>query len=129
MVFFVPLIYWWALRFLPTLGYCKLWEHCAKWNNLGSERQIPYDLTCKWNLINKTNKQAKYNQRHWNKEQTDSNQKGRRGITGKMRKGCQVTCIKDTWTKPKAGRIEGGRWGWLGWLRGKWRQLCLNNNK
>ena len=23
-----------------------------------------YDLTFKWNLINKTNKQAKYNQRH-----------------------------------------------------------------
>ena len=51
-------------------------EHYAKWNKPGSEGQIPYDLTCKWNLINKTNKQAKYNQRHWNKEQTDSNQKG-----------------------------------------------------
>ena len=25
------------------------------------------------------------------------------------------TCIKDTWTKPKGGRIEGGRWGWLEW--------------
>ena len=25
----------------------------------GGERQIPYDLTCKWNLINKTNKWAK----------------------------------------------------------------------
>ena len=35
--------------------------------------EIPYDLTYKWNLITKTNKQAKYNQRHWNKEQTDSN--------------------------------------------------------
>ena len=23
-------------------------------------------------------------------------------------------CIKDTWTKPKAGRIKGGRWGLLG---------------
>ena len=23
------------------------------------------------------------------------------------------TCIKDTWTKPKGGRIEGERWGWL----------------
>ena len=29
----------------------------------GGERQIPYDLTYKWNLINKTNKHAKYNQR------------------------------------------------------------------
>ena len=26
----------------------------------------PYDLTFNWNLINKTNKQAKYNQRPWN---------------------------------------------------------------
>ena len=27
-------------------------------------KDILYDLTYKWNLINKTNKQAKYNQRH-----------------------------------------------------------------
>ena len=33
------------------------------WNKAGGERQIPYDLTCKWNIINKINKQAKYNQR------------------------------------------------------------------
>ena len=33
---------------------------------------------------------------------------------GGMGKGCQGTCIKDTWTKPKGDRIEGGRWGWLG---------------
>ena len=41
-------------------------KNYAKWYKPGSERQIPYDLTFKWNLINKTNKQAKYNQRHWN---------------------------------------------------------------
>ena len=41
-------------------------EHYAKWNKPRGEGQIPYDLTYKWNLINKTNKQAKYNQRHWN---------------------------------------------------------------
>ena len=34
-------------------------EHYAEWNKPGSERQIPCDLTYKWNLINKTNKQAK----------------------------------------------------------------------
>ena len=57
-------------------------EHYAKWNKLGGERKIPCDLTYKWNLINKTNKEVKYNQRHWNKEQIDGNQKGRgRGIT------------------------------------------------
>ena len=47
-------------------------------------------------------------------------------------KGCEGTCIKDTWTNPKVGRIEGGRWAWVGWGRGvgrKWRQLYLNNNK
>ena len=36
-------------------------EHYAKLNKPASERQIPYDLTYKWNLINKTDKQAKYN--------------------------------------------------------------------
>ena len=37
-------------------------EHYAKWSKPGGERQIPYDLMYKWNLINKT----VYNQRHWN---------------------------------------------------------------
>ena len=32
-------------------------EYYAKWNEPGGERQIPYDLTFKWNLINKTTKQ------------------------------------------------------------------------
>ena len=54
-------------------------EHYAQWNKPGSERQIPYDLTYSGKLINKTNKQAKYNQKHWNKEQTDSNQRGGAG--------------------------------------------------
>ena len=36
-------------------------EHCAK---PGSEGQIPYDLTYKWNLINKRKKQAKSNPKH-----------------------------------------------------------------
>ena len=52
-------------------------KHYDKWNKPGGERQIPYDLIYKWNLIKKkTIKQAKYNQGHWNKEQTDSNQTG-----------------------------------------------------
>ena len=38
-------------------------KHYAKRNKPGSERQIPYDFTFNRNLINKTNKQAKYNQR------------------------------------------------------------------
>ena len=60
-------------------------EYFAKWNKPGGERQIPYDLTYKWNLIIKTNKQAKYNQRHWNWEQPDSDQRGE----GKRVKGLQ----------------------------------------
>ena len=36
----------------------------AKSNKQGSARQIPYDLTYKWNLINKTNKQPKCCQRY-----------------------------------------------------------------
>ena len=49
-----------------------------------------------------------------------------------MGEGFSGTDIKDTWTNPKRGRIEGGRWGWLGWgqvVGGKQRQLYLNNNK
>ena len=34
-------------------------EHYAKWNKSGGEREMPYNLTYKWNLINKTNKQAR----------------------------------------------------------------------
>ena len=25
------------------------------------------------------------------------------------------TSIKDRWTKPKWRKIQGGKWGWLGW--------------
>ena len=39
-------------------------EHYAKWNKLGGEGQIPYDLTFNWNIINKRKKQTKYHQRH-----------------------------------------------------------------
>ena len=41
-------------------------------------------------------------------------------------------CIKDTWTKPRGVGIREGKWGWLGLggvVRGKCRQLYLNNNK
>ena len=33
-------------------------------------------------------------------------------------KGCQGTCVKDTWTKPKGSGTEGGRLGFVG--RGEW---------
>ena len=40
------------------------WNLINKTNKQGGEREIPYDLIYKFNLINKTSKQAKYNQRH-----------------------------------------------------------------
>ena len=52
----------------PSQSMDRTEEHYAKWNKPGSERQIAYDFAYKWNLINKTNNQAKYNQRHWNKK-------------------------------------------------------------
>ena len=64
--------------------------HYAKWNEPGSERQIPYDLTYNWNLINKMNKQAKYKQRHWNWDQATVTRGERGGDTeGKRVKGLQ----------------------------------------
>ena len=40
-----------------TLTFCEsmngLGEHYAKWNKPVSERQIPYDLTYMWNLMDK----------------------------------------------------------------------------
>ena len=73
--------------------------------------------------MNKTNKQAKYNQRHGNKEQTDSNQRGGGGNNeGKKGNVHQGTCIKDPWAKPKGGRTEGGKWGWIGWRKAEGRK-------
>ena len=61
-------------------------EHYTKWDKPGGERQIPYNLTYKRNLINKTNKWAKQNQRLGNKKQSDSDQRGTgRGTTGERR--------------------------------------------
>ena len=40
------------------------------------DKEIPYDVSYKWKLISKTSEQAKHNQSHGNKEQTDSNQRG-----------------------------------------------------
>ena len=83
--------------------------HYAKWNKPGRERQIPYDLTHKWNLINNTHKQAKCKQRHWNKEQTDSNQRG--GVTGGRRGRFIKERIQSTHGQSKGGlewRVGGG---------------------
>ena len=59
-------------EFLPFVTACmELESVMLSENEPGGERQIPYDFTYKWILINKRNKLAKYNESHWNKEQTD----------------------------------------------------------
>ena len=91
-------------------------EHYAKWNKPGGERQMPYDHTYKWNLMNKTNKWAKWNQRHGNKEQTDSDQ--REGVGGCQEEegegSSQRTYIMDPRTKTTGGggglNVGGGVW-------------------
>ena len=60
----------------PSQQHGWNWRALFKCNKPGSEIEIQYDLTYKWNPINKMNKQAKYNQRHGNNEQTDSYQTG-----------------------------------------------------
>ena len=56
--------YYVAERKKELLPFATAWmdldgEHYAKWNKPGGETQIPYDLTYRWNLINRTNEQAK----------------------------------------------------------------------
>ena len=50
---------------------------------------------------------------------------GGREEWGEKGEGFSGTCVKDTWTKPKGARIEGGRWGCLVCrvVGEKWRQL------
>ena len=47
---------------------------------------------------------------------------------GEGEKGCQGTCIKDTWTKPR-GRVEVGERGGFGWGGGEgWGENAGNCN-
>ena len=62
------------------------------------------------NLINKTNKRVKWNQRHEKKNKlTVTRGEGRGCNRGKKQKDHKGTCIKDPWTKTIRGRIECGR--------------------
>ena len=56
-------------------------EHYAKGNKPVRETQIPYDLTYRWNLMNKGNSQTELTPRH--REQTDDCQmRGGGGLGG-----------------------------------------------
>ena len=62
--------------------------------------------------MNKTNKQAKYNQRHGNKEKPDSNQRRKgRGIIGE---GTSRNMYKGHLDKAEEGKFEDGRKEWVG---------------
>ena len=79
--------------------------------------QIPYDLTFNRNLINKTNKQAKYNQDTEIENRLTVTRRREEGISGEKGKGFAGAIIKDTWIITrgcwKQGR-EVGRAGVLG---------------
>ena len=80
---------------------------------------MSYDLTCKWNLINKTNKGAKYNERMEIKnklamtrgEGGEDNRKEGEVSSRNMYKG---PTDKDNRV---GGKIECGRLGWVEWRR------------
>ena len=86
-------------------------EHYAKWNKPGGKGQIPYDLTFNWNLINKTNKQAKYNQRYWIKNNLTVTRGEVGGDNGG--KSCQEL-LKGHMDKTKDGRKQGREVGMAG---------------
>ena len=74
---------------------------------------MPYDLTSEWNVVNKTSKQKITRDIEIRNKLTVTRGEETKGLTGERKrgKGRQGTCIKDLWTKPKVGRIEGGRCG------------------
>ena len=89
-------------------------QHYAKWNkSVGGEGQIPYDLTYKWNLINKTSKQNMTRDIEIKNKLTITKGEVGGNFGGIRQKRCQGTCIKDPWTKPMGlgSRVEGGE-GW-----------------
>ena len=69
----------------------------------------------KWNLINKTNKQEKITRDIEIKNKLTLTRGEWEGIMGDKGEGFSEACTKDTWTKPKRGRIKGENWGWLEW--------------
>ena len=94
----------------------------AQWNKPSGEREMPYDLPYKWNLINKTNKRAKYNQKHWKREkQSHSVWRGeKRGMIG-VNGGAWRNMYEGHMDKAKGGGFEEGRrWGCVMGGRGPW---------
>ena len=60
-----------------------------------------------------------------NKQSLRETNSAGRGREGGGKEGSSRNCMKDPWTKPKGGRIDSGRWGWVGW--GEWGWENGNN--
>ena len=86
-------------------------EHCSKLNMIVGERQIPYIFMYKWNLMNKTNKQAIITSDIKIKNKLTV---GVRGVTGEKGEGLSRNMYKRHMDKVKGGRIEGRKCGWVG---------------
>ena len=57
-LWYIYMVEFYTMRKKELLPFATAWMEfiSPKGNKPVSERQIPYDLTFKWNLINKTNK-------------------------------------------------------------------------
>ena len=87
---------------------------------------IPYDLTYKWILINKTRRQnITRDTEIKNKWTVTRGEMG--GANGEKGEGFSGTTIKDEWTKPRGGGIRVGMAGVQGRGGEKGRKLYLNN--
>ena len=95
-----------------------------------SEGQISYDLTFKWNLLNKqTSKWSITTDIEIENNLTATRREVGGDSGGKGRRVFRNNC-KGHMDKTKVGwNREGGGDGWGGDARGKCRQLYLNNNK
>ena len=51
----------------------------TKWSKSETERQVPYDITCIWNLTDVMNLSTEKEQSHEHGEQTCGDQRGGRG--------------------------------------------------
>ena len=100
-------------------------EYYAKWNKPGGKRQIPYDLTYKWNLMKKSKKQtSKIEPEAW-KQGTDW-QWPRGGVVGNKGKKGKGLVKEHVWMTHGHGQ-QCGDWLWesgVGWVEeGKGRKL------
>ena len=62
-------------------------EHYTKWNKPGREKQIPYDFTHMWNLMNKTELTSKMETDSYMESRMTAKQGGRWGGGGIAQKG------------------------------------------